>query len=39
MKKLLFTTLCILGLVTVMNTSQSENEIDLYNGSGIHVRV
>lgn len=39
MKKLLFTTLCVLGLVAVMNTSQTENEIELYNGSGIHVRV
>lgn len=39
MKKLLFTTLCVLGLVAVMNTTQSENEIDLYNGSSVHVRV
>lgn len=39
MKKLLLTTLCVLGLVAVMNTSQSESDIDLYNGSGIHVRV
>lgn len=39
MKKLLFTSLCVLGLVSLMNVSQQNNEIELYNGSSVHVRV